>query len=74
MPIGATRSITRGVLSFCGPFQPTVGIERRQIVEIDSVPDRLGRLEIHVLQLEQSKIPLAILRRTDLAFHGVAGA
>ena len=46
--------------------EPLVGIERRQIVEIDAVPDRLGILEIDRVDLEQREIALAVLGAADL--------
>ena len=55
-------------------LQPLVGIERRQIVEMDLVALLLGVLEIDGVDLEQGEIALAVLRAPDLAFDGVAGA
>ncbi len=55
-------------------LQPLIGIERREVVEVDPVAHRLGRLEVDRVDLEQREIPLAVLRRADLAFHGIAGA
>ena len=55
-------------------LQPLVGIERRQIVEMDLVALLLGVLEIDRVDLEQGEIALAFLRAADLAFDRVAGA
>ena len=55
-------------------LQPLIGVERRQVVEIDAVPHGLRRLEIDGVDLQQCEITLAILRRADLAFHRIAGA
>ena len=55
-------------------LQPLVGIERRQIVEMDLVALLLGVLEIDGVDLEQGEIALAVFRAADLAFDRVAGA
>ncbi len=55
-------------------LEPLVGIERRQIVEMDLVALLVGVLEIDGVDLEQGEIALAVLRAPDLAFDGVAGA
>ena len=55
-------------------LQPLVGIERRQIVEMDLVADFLRILEIDRIDLEQREIALAFLRAADQALDGVAGA
>ena len=55
-------------------LQPLVGIERRQVVEVDLVAGLLGVLEIDGVDLEQREIALALLRAADLAVDGVAGA
>ena len=55
-------------------LQPLVGIERRQVVEMDLVALLLGVLEIDGVDLEQREIALALLRAADLAFDRVAGA
>ena len=55
-------------------LQPLVGIERRQVVEVDLVARLLGVLEIDRVDLEQREVALALLRAADLAFDGVAGA
>ncbi len=51
-----------------------VGIERRQIVEIDAVADRLGIVEIDRGDAGQREIALAFLGAADFAFDRVAGA
>ncbi len=55
-------------------LQPLVGIERRQVVEVDLVAGLLGVLEIDGVDLEQRKVALALFRAADLAVEGVAGA
>ena len=55
-------------------LQPLVGIERRQVVEVDLVARLLGVLEIDGVDLEQREVALAVLRAADLAVDGVAGA
>src|SRR5437660_11643953 len=49
-------------------------VERRQIVEIDAVPQPVRLLEIDAADLDQRKIALAVARAADLAVDGVAGA
>ena len=51
-----------------------VGIERRQVVEIDLVPRLFRVLEIEGVDLEQREVALAFFRAADVAFDGVAGA
>ena len=55
-------------------LQPLVGIERRQVVEVDLVAGLFRVLEIDGVDLEQREIALALLRAADLAVEGVAGA
>ena len=55
-------------------LEPLVGIERRQIVEMDLVALLLRVLEIDGVDLEQGEIALALFRAPDLAFDRVAGA
>ncbi len=55
-------------------LQPFVRIERRQIVEVDFVLGLLGVFEVERVDLEQSEIAFAFLRRADVAVDGVAGA
>ena len=54
-------------------LQPLVGIERRQVVEVDLVARLLGVLEIERVDLEQGKIAFAFLRAADVAVDRVAG-
>jgi hypothetical protein len=79
LPSGATRSMTRVVRSFLvGSFEfelePLRRIERRQVVEVDAMPDLLRLVEIDRVDLEQREIALAVLGRADLALDRVAGA
>jgi hypothetical protein len=55
-------------------LQPLLRIERRQVVEVDAVPDLVGLLEIDGVDLEQGEVALAFLGRADLALDSVAGA
>ncbi len=48
-------------------LQPAVGIQRRQVVEVDAMAHRVGRLEIDRVDLQQGEVTLAVLRRADLA-------
>ena len=71
--------MTRGLRSFeIRPlglhFQPLIGIERRQIIEMHLVPDLFWIVEIDLVDLEQRKIALAFLGAPYLAFDCVAGA
>ena len=69
----AGREILLGrILEF--HLQPLVGIERRQIVEIDLVARLLGVLEIERIDLEQREIAFAFFGAADVAVDGVAGA
>ena len=54
--------------------QSLVGVERRQVVEVDLVAGLLGVLEVDGVDLEKRKIALALLGAANLAFDGVAGA
>src|SRR5512139_2825796 len=54
--------------------EPLVGIERRQVVEVDLVARFLGVLEIDRVDLEQREITLSFFRRANMAFDRVAGA
>ena len=54
--------------------QLALGIERREIVEIDAVADHVGIVEIDRDQPGQREIALAVLGPADLAFDRVAGA
>ena len=55
-------------------LQPAIGIERRQVVEMDLVADLLGVLEVDRVDLQQREIALALLGAADQAFDRVAGA
>ena len=48
-------------------------MERREVLEHDLVFRGLGRMEVDLVELDQREIALAVLRRADLAFDGVAG-
>ena len=50
-----------------------VGVQRRQVLEQDLVLGVLGRLAVDLVDLDQREVALAVLRRADLAFDGVAG-
>ena len=54
--------------------QLLVRIERRQIVEVDAVADRLGVVEVDRRDSGQREIALALLGTADFALDGVAGA
>ncbi len=54
-------------------LQATLREERRQIVEVDPRPDRLGGLEIDRADLEQREISFAVTRRADLPLDRVPG-
>ena len=75
-PIGAIRSMMRVVRppAFVSRLSFSCGIERRQVVEQDLVPRRLGRLEVDRLDPQQREVALALLGRPDLAADRVAGA
>ena len=64
--------LARGVGDFHA--EALLGVERRQIVEIDLVAQVLRRVEIDVVELEQGEIALAVARRPDLPLQGVARA
>ncbi len=79
LPSGATRSMIRADRSLPVGFssfhaEPLVGIERRQVVEVDLVAGVFGVLEVDRVDLEQREIALPVLRAANLAFHRVAGA
>ena len=79
LPMGETMSMTRGEKSFLRrigdlELEALVGIERRQVVEMDLVPDLLRILEIDGVDLEQGEIALALLGAADRAVDRVAGA
>ncbi len=51
-----------------------LGIERRQIVEVDPVAQPVRFLEIDAVDLERGEIAFAVTRRADLPLDRVAGA
>ena len=51
-----------------------VRVERGQVVEIDPVLQRVRRVEVDLVDLEQREIALPLVGRADLAVHRVAGA
>jgi hypothetical protein len=55
-------------------LEALVGEERREILEENLGLGRFGPVEVDVVDLEQGELALAVLRRTDLAGDGVAGA
>ncbi len=55
-------------------LHPLVGIERRQIVEMDLVALLFGIVEIDGVDFQQGEIALALLRAPDLPFDRIAGA
>ena len=55
-------------------LEALLGIERRQIVEIDAVADLVRLVEIDRVDLEQGEIALALLGRADLPLDRIAGA
>ena len=69
----ARREILSGrILNF--ELQALVGIERRQIIEVDLMPGLLGVLEVDFVALEQREISLPLLRASNGAFDRVAGS
>ena len=48
-------------------------IERREVLEEDLLARPFGRLEVDRFDLDQREVALAVLRRANLARHGVAG-
>ena len=54
--------------------QPLVGIERREVVEVDLVAGLFGVFEVDGVDFEKREIAFALLRAADLALDGVAGA
>ena len=53
--------------------QPLVGIERREVVEVDLVAGLFGVFEIDGAHLQKSEVALALLRAADFALDGIAG-
>ncbi len=66
------KILARRIVDF--EFQALVGIERRQIVEMDLVADLLRILEIDGVDFQKREIALPFLRAADKPFDGVAGA
>ena len=75
LPIGVIRSMTRAGEILLGGFelQPLLRIQRRQVFEEQLVARLIRRLEVDRLDLDQREVPLAFLRRADLARDRVAG-
>ena len=55
-------------------LQAALRIERRQVVEEDFVAGDFGIFEVDGFDFDQREVALAVLRRTNLAGDGVAGA
>ena len=71
--------MTRGERSFLVGIlvlhaQPLIGIERGEVVEVDLVAGLFGVFEVDGVDLEKGEIAFALLRASDLALDGVAGA
>src|SRR5204863_466504 len=64
----------REVLGIVLESEPLHRVERREVVEKDLLARLVRRLEVDRLDLEEREVPLRVLRRTDLAGDGVAGA
>ena len=54
-------------------LQEFVGVQRRQVVEVDAVADIAGIGEIDLIDFQQGEVAFAVLGRPDFAFHRVAG-
>ncbi len=52
---------------------PVLGIQRRQVVEVDLLHGHLWRLEVDRLDLDQSEVALTLLGRSDLPRDRVTG-
>ena len=63
-----------GRAAFHLELQLLVGIERRQRIEVDAVAQRIGVVEVDLVDLHHGEVALAVLGGADLAFHRVAGA
>ncbi len=68
----AERSLMVG--SSVSSLSHCVGIERRQVVEVDLVLRRFRVFEVDLADLEQGEVALAVLGAADLAFDRVARA
>src|SRR6202021_997653 len=55
-------------------LQALVGIERRQIVEMDLVPGLLRVLEVDCIAFEQREVPFPFLGASDDALDRIAGS
>ncbi len=55
-------------------LEPTRGMQRRQVVEMDLMLDLFGIFKIDGRNLEKRKITFAVLRRANRTFHRIAGA
>ena len=75
LPIGTIRSITRADRLSRRRLErdALLRVERRQVLEEDLLARPVRRLEVDRLDLDQREVPLAVLRRADLAGHRVAG-
>ena len=79
LPIGAQMSMMRAVMSSVLPlpareFQALIRMQGREVLEQHLALGVLGRVEIDLVHLEHGEVTLAVLRRADLAGHGIAGA
>ena len=78
LPIGAMMSMIRPVMFSSRLDVPLelhhlVRVQRDQVLEEDLVLGVLRRLAVDLVDLHQREIALAVLRRADFAFDGVAG-
>ncbi len=69
----ARRKILFGRI-FVFHLQPLVGIERRQVVEVDLVARFFRVFEIERIDLEQREVAFAFLGAADVSVDGVTGA
>ena len=79
LPMGATRSMVRAVMSSVLPLpisSPSRFWAKSGVKFSNRIFDLgvLGPVEVDVVDLEQRKVALAVLGRADLAGDGVAGA
>ncbi len=51
-----------------------IGVERRQVVEIDLVAGLLRFFEVNLVEAQKREVALALFRRADLPVDGIAGA
>ncbi len=75
LPIGVIRSMTRPARfsEAVSRLQALLRVERRQVLEEQLVARLVRRFEVDRLDLDQREVPLAFLRRPDLARDRVAG-